>query len=448
LKLETAINQLSVALKRAQDGKEANVKNAQTLAAQAAKFQEELTENMNTVQRFIRQIAGIRSLDDGGKEWNKIGGKYDNERKALDAHQNMLQGRPTVPSVVGLPVKEAVAAIRGMQLTSKIVSLTESPPIGKAYTVKTQTPEGGSLADERGQAVTIEVYGQVVPDVVGLRLPSAVEAIGQAGLKVGGVTVAKSQSLLTSEKVTKQVPAAGEPAPSDKAIQLWHFDHYGESQAPTVPSKLQVGFNSGDGLLIHPDLTDTKISDGAYATPPSERISAIAPLDLPRVGPGAQLIAGFHGYKQGQDPPWDSRNGSLRRCTNEEEARRLFSDSVRIQKEFNAKPMAAGGQAMSQPAAQGVIGAGTRVNKLIENATYFYIETSIWGPYQSKAKGDWSRNEWRGGHVLEVYRDVFLISLSSFKCRDPEVTEDLEEDVRSMVENSKKLIDRRFPPKE
>lgn len=361
-----------------------------------------------------------------------------------------------VPDLVGLPAQQAYAKLAGLALTPSSTFDRGPAPAGKAGTVKSQNPPPGTKLS-RTFAVDLTIYGAVVPSVIGRSVSSANAILNDVGLTIDRVAFdRRPPSEQDADKIYLQNPAGGEPlAPDKKLVSVHVYSAWdgGASPSPATvaggtlppPTKPGGGFQPGDGALIHPTLTDAKISDGAYVTPPEERTSAIAPLDLPSVGPGAQLTAGFHGYKQGQDPPWDSRNVALRRCTDEEEAKRLFRDGVRIEKEFKAKPLAAGGQATPQPA-PGVIDAGFRVNKLVENATYFYVETSNWGPYQSKAKGDWSRNEWRGGHVLEVYRDVFLISTAGHKCRDPEVKENLEEEVRTMVENAKKLIDRRFPP--
>jgi len=359
-----------------------------------------------------------------------------------------------VPDLVGLPAQQAYAKLAGLALMPSSTFDRGPAPAGKAGTVKAQNPPARTKL-ARTFAVDLKIYGAVVPSVIGRSVSSANAILNDVGLSIDRVAFdRRPPSEQDAEKIYLQNPAGGEPlAPEKKLVSVHVFSTWAGGAppppatvtgGPSPPGASGIGFQTGDGVFIHPTLVDAKISDGAYTTPPGERTSVIASVDLPRVGPGAQLIAGFHGYMPGQDPPWDSRNVSLRRCTNEVEAERLFREGVRIEKEFKAKPMAAGSQ--SQPnLAPGVIGAGFRLNKLVDNPKYLYVETSNWGPYQSKAKGDWSRNEWRGGHVLEVYRDVFLISTASHKCRDPEVKEKIEEDVRTMVENAKKLIDRRFP---
>lgn len=250
LMLKNATEQLGAALSRYTDNPtEENLKKLKAINELVNFFQKNVNDSLDIVKGFLRSISSIRSKDDE-KEWNAPNGKYKNERQGVENLWNLLAGRPPVPDVVGKTAQEACALISGVDLAPEIIVLTQKPPADKEYTVKSQDPEGGTLAKPR-DVVKIEVYGQVVPNVVDMSYQRAVEELGKANLTVDKVVVKRAFSPKVSEKVTAQEPKAGEPLPAVKTVKLWFFDRY-EAPAPPVtpPSTGAQGFQPGDAARV------------------------------------------------------------------------------------------------------------------------------------------------------------------------------------------------------
>jgi eukaryotic-like serine/threonine-protein kinase len=128
-------------------------------------------------------------------------------------------GEAPVPTVAGLPRKEAEAQLRDAGFEPR-VEKAFSDTVPKGRVIET-TPPGGTTID-RGSTVILQVSRgreqAEVPDVVGQSEANARSAIEGAGLRVGKVTEEASEE--ESGTVIEQTPAAGESVDRGDAVDL------------------------------------------------------------------------------------------------------------------------------------------------------------------------------------------------------------------------------------
>ena len=123
-----------------------------------------------------------------------------------------------VPNVIGLTQTAAEAAIVAAKLTVGTVSTATSAtkPVG---TVISQDPVAKSKL-KRGRPVDLVVsLGTAVPNVVGLTQAAAQTALTNAGLTVGTVTTAPSETV-PAGTVISQTPTAGVNVSPGSAVAL------------------------------------------------------------------------------------------------------------------------------------------------------------------------------------------------------------------------------------
>jgi eukaryotic-like serine/threonine-protein kinase len=128
-------------------------------------------------------------------------------------------GEAPVPTVAGLPRKEAEAQLRDAGFEPR-VEKAFSDTVPKGRVIET-TPPGGTTID-RGSTVILQVSRgreqAEVPDVVGQSEANARSEIEGAGLRVGKVTEEASEE--ESGTVIEQTPAAGESVDRGEAVDL------------------------------------------------------------------------------------------------------------------------------------------------------------------------------------------------------------------------------------
>jgi beta-lactam-binding protein with PASTA domain/predicted Ser/Thr protein kinase len=128
-------------------------------------------------------------------------------------------GEAPVPTVAGLPRKEAEAQLRDAGFEPR-VEKAFSDTVPKGRVIET-TPPGGTTID-RGSTVILQVSRgreqAEVPDVVGQSEANARSEIEGAGLRVGKVTEKASEE--ESGTVIEQTPAAGESVDRGEAVDL------------------------------------------------------------------------------------------------------------------------------------------------------------------------------------------------------------------------------------
>ncbi len=132
-----------------------------------------------------------------------------------------LTVRVTVPNVVGQPRASAEAAIIAAGLTVGTITQSYSGVV-PAGSVISQTPAGGTLM-LAGSLVSLTIsLGPApvsVPNVVGMTQSDAQAAILSAGLQVGTVTTANSQTV-PAGSVISQDPASGTSVPAGSFVSF------------------------------------------------------------------------------------------------------------------------------------------------------------------------------------------------------------------------------------
>jgi serine/threonine-protein kinase len=130
----------------------------------------------------------------------------------------------TVPSVRGLSVTKAEAALRADHLTVSQVVPTASTSIAKNQVIGTSPPAGSS--EPKGTAVRLLVSSgagnTTVPNVVHQSLQTAETLLRQAGLKWTTQMVASAAPLNT---VVRQSPAANSSATRGQSVTLFVSEH-------------------------------------------------------------------------------------------------------------------------------------------------------------------------------------------------------------------------------
>jgi beta-lactam-binding protein with PASTA domain len=127
----------------------------------------------------------------------------------------------TVPTVEGLSQTAAESAIASAALTVGAITTANSSTVA-AGNVISQTPAGGSSVSE-GSSVDLLVSSGpvivVVPSVTGLSQASAETTITSAGLTVGNVTSASSETVSAGD-VISQTPTGGSSAEEGSSVDL------------------------------------------------------------------------------------------------------------------------------------------------------------------------------------------------------------------------------------
>jgi hypothetical protein len=392
--LKVAIQQFGAALDRSQkDPTPENLQDVQGIADQITKLRNSLNGNFEVIKNMIRLIMMIRQ-DSDDKEWNNPNGKYKDERQTLDNWGNMLAGRPPVPDVVGMQANEACGLIMDVGLVPEIIALTEKPPEGKDYTVKSQYP-AKNIALHPGDAVKIEVYGKVVPNVVGMFLQRAVEVMAQAGVTVDSVVLEPALSKEVSDKVYRQEPLPGEPLSARKTSKLWHYGRFSKVPSTPTPATPLHGFQKGDAGRIDPRFASHE-----------------------KLLENGRAIAGGH---PGQGFPWQ-RHWAIKEFSTPEEARanlKKYANDLTKDKTGKWKYSYGEGDHRVHIAEDGVASYWTSLGYVKnEGSSYIYIR--------------------------KIYRDKFIIFYNE---STKTYNDNLKKTWPLIYEKSIKLIDLRFPQK-
>jgi serine/threonine-protein kinase len=151
-----------------------------------------------------------------------------------------------VPKVVGLTVEDAQAQLGNDGLVVRMADGRYSTKIPAGSVLTVQPSEGTTL--ERGDRVTlVPSLGPPpvpVPNVIGLPLADAKEALREAHLKVGEVTRAFNERL-EADQVVRQSVKAKEDAPQGSAIDLV----VSKGPAPVAVEKV-VGLQQDEAVAV------------------------------------------------------------------------------------------------------------------------------------------------------------------------------------------------------
>jgi len=142
---------------------------------------------------------------------------------ALNTSINLIvaaaPAKVTVPNLAGLTFTAATDALKAAGLLVGAVSRQASNL--SPDTVLQQSPAAGQLVPQGSVVNLVLAAGPTtaaVPNVIGLILSAATDAIARAGFRVGIVT--RQQSAATADTVLQQDPAAGLQAPLSSPINL------------------------------------------------------------------------------------------------------------------------------------------------------------------------------------------------------------------------------------
>ncbi|MDA7857950.1 PASTA domain-containing protein [bacterium] len=131
------------------------------------------------------------------------------------------RGNVQVPRVIGATLEQAKLIIEGKGLQFVIDSEREDPEILEGCII-VQKPLAESVV-RKGSRVRVVVskgmVGTIIPDVVNTRSAQARQEIEKAGLKIGNVSMARSNSV-PKGYVISQDPVAGTKAEEGKIVNL------------------------------------------------------------------------------------------------------------------------------------------------------------------------------------------------------------------------------------
>jgi beta-lactam-binding protein with PASTA domain len=165
----------------------------------------------------------------------------------------------TVPGVTGQTQAAAQAAITGAGLAVGAVSSANSATVAAGLVIS-QNPIGGtSVAPGSAVALVVSLGPALVtvPSVVGLTQPSAQTAITGAGLSVGTVTTASSDTVAAG-LVISQNPAGGGSAALGSAVSFVVSTGPAAAGSPTVDATV---FADGSGALTTAAFSTTAPGD-------------------------------------------------------------------------------------------------------------------------------------------------------------------------------------------
>jgi 6-phosphogluconolactonase len=201
----------------------------------------------------------------------------------------------SVPNVVGLPQAAASTAITGAGLTVGTVTMASNASVASGSVVSEIPAPGAQVAV--GSAVNLTVStgpagpGTVaVPNVVGMTQAAASTAITAAGLKVGTVTMASSNTV-ASGSVISESPVAATKVAAGSSVNL---------TVSTGPAnQFAYASNHGDGTLSGYSLNSSTGALTALASSPIT-VTGASQLDEIRFDPlGKFLYVTSHAVTQG-----------------------------------------------------------------------------------------------------------------------------------------------------
>jgi beta-lactam-binding protein with PASTA domain len=218
-----------------------------------------------------------------------------------------------VPDVVGFSQADAEAAIVaiGLNVGTVTTAYSDTVPAGEAIS---QDPVAGTAVPS-GSAVDLVVsLGPLemldVPDVVGISQADAEAAIAAAGLSVGTVSTAYSDTVPAGE-IISQNPVAGTSVPIGSAVDL--VVSLGPLEMVDVPDVVGFPEAGAEAAIVAAGLTvGTKTTAQSDTVPEGEVISQdpVAGTAVPS-GSAVDLVVSlgtaayqqdFEGYAAGEDP--------------------------------------------------------------------------------------------------------------------------------------------------
>jgi beta-lactam-binding protein with PASTA domain/tRNA A-37 threonylcarbamoyl transferase component Bud32 len=195
---------------------------------------------------------------------------------AYAAWTYLVPHETSVPSVVGLPVKEAQRRLEDANLVVRLAKGEYSPTIVQGIVLQVRPDEGATLAE--GDRVTlVPSLGHApvtVPDVIGKSLAKAKDQLREADLRTGKVSHAYSDRF-TAGQVMRQSAAPDSDAPYQSEVRLVISDGPAPVPIPNVVGKNAATATAtleGLGFVVNrsEDYSDDVAADKVLSQDPSE----------------------------------------------------------------------------------------------------------------------------------------------------------------------------------
>lgn len=240
----------------APDGGEAAATNFIKTATNRLADEPPLIRNRSEMTDATRNIGIINELTDigAGNDSSKFGSPSPNEMIDLMIRDSRTTGG--TPAVAGST--NSPPATAGPSTTAT----TTTPAAAPSAATNAASSSAASPAPSSPPTTTpppSAPAGRTVPNVVGLSFENATNAIWAAGLTVGGVdNLGAAQDPAKAERIIAQTPPAGSPYPADRSVRLqWYAS----------VEKLQTeGFRDGDGVKVDVRFADSKARAGGRIT--------------------------------------------------------------------------------------------------------------------------------------------------------------------------------------
>lgn len=217
---------------------------------------------------------------------NPAGGTVVDEQSTVDIVVSLGPVQVTVPSILGESQASAEATIVAAGLTVGVVTTSNSTTV-PAGEVITQDPAPGAIVDE-GSAVNFVVsLGPVqvdVPDVGGLSQAAAEAAITGAGLAVGTVTTAQSDTVPIGD-VISQDPLAGTTVDEGSSVNLL----ISTGDLIGVPDVVGLSQAAAEAAIVAGDLTVGTVNTATSLTVPSGNVISQDPAAGTAVSPASAV---------------------------------------------------------------------------------------------------------------------------------------------------------------
>ncbi len=186
-----------------------------------------------------------------------------------------------VPNVVGLTQVAAETAITGASLTLGRVTTANSASIA-AGKVISQDPAAEAKV-EVGSAVALVVsLGAKVPNIVGISRGSAQTALNSAGLKVGTVSSANSQTVAIGNVISQDPTGGSNVAPGSAVALVVSLG----TAVPTVVNKSQAAAQTA---ITNAGLTVGNVDSVFSDTVPLGNVTSQNPIAGTNVDPGSNV---------------------------------------------------------------------------------------------------------------------------------------------------------------
>lgn len=209
---------------------------------------------------------------------NPAGGAEAVSGSAVDLVMSKGPQPVGVPDVVGQTQASATALITEAGLTLGMVTEAHNATVPAGQVINQNPAAGASVP--AGSAVALVISKgptpvAVVPDVVGQTQASAITMITEAGLTLGTVTEAYSETVGTG-RVIRQNPAAGASVPGGSVVDL--MVSKGKASVVVIPNVLGMTQAAAATALTGVGLMVGAVTEAYSATVPASQVISQTPV--------------------------------------------------------------------------------------------------------------------------------------------------------------------------